>query len=431
MPPYRPLCVLREVFRKPLQIREIGPWSESGHGSCYLSGVNRHTPCSSPVTPMTSMPQDGPGRPRVLIVDDEPFFAEFLRRRLAPDEYEVVIAHGGEEALERSEAFRPDVALLDIMMPGMSGLDTCIAMRGAPETADAQIVLVTALEGEDHMVRGLAAGADDFLSKGVSGAELRARVRAHVRSKERLDAIRHLEARRDLLVHMLAHDIRSPLTSVVVNAYLLEGAQPEEAEVMREEIRAGGQRMKAMIDNLLLTAKSESGELEVRREFVDPQELVAEVVRLFRPVAEDQLVTLRVRTGSVDQVEMDAGLVIRALENLLSNAVNASPSGGVVTIGVDVVAGALVLTVSDQGDGVPEARREAIFQRFRGGERPTSIGLGLALVRHVADAHGGTVEVDDAAGGGARFEFRIPAAHSEELADEAGDDDLVCASSVA
>jgi adenylate cyclase len=126
---------------------------------------------------------------RILVVDDAPRNVKLLGDLLAAAGYAVLTAASGTEALARIATDRPDLVLLDVVMPGMSGYDVCRAVRDDPATAMLPVVMVTALDASEERVRGLGAGADDFVSKPIGQAELLARVRSLLRIKRLYDTV--------------------------------------------------------------------------------------------------------------------------------------------------------------------------------------------------------------------------------------------------
>ncbi|WP_376091108.1 PleD family two-component system response regulator [Roseomonas sp. CCTCC AB2023176] len=136
---------------------------------------------------------------RVLVVDDVAANLKLLEARLSAEYYEVAVASSGPEALRVAQSWNPDVVLLDVMMPGMDGYEVCRLMKASPQTAHIPVVMITALVDQAERVRGLEAGADDFLSKPVDHTTLFARVRALLRTKQVLDAFRlRAETAKDL-----------------------------------------------------------------------------------------------------------------------------------------------------------------------------------------------------------------------------------------
>ncbi|MBL8527669.1 MAG: response regulator [Burkholderiales bacterium] len=126
---------------------------------------------------------------RILVVDDQPLNVKLLADTLRIKGYEIVTASSGEEALERIERDAPDLVLLDVMMPGMDGYAVCRAIRAEPRTQILPVIMVTALDPHEERVKGLEAGADDFLTKPVNQQELMARVKSLLRVKSLYDQV--------------------------------------------------------------------------------------------------------------------------------------------------------------------------------------------------------------------------------------------------
>jgi adenylate cyclase len=129
------------------------------------------------------------GREKILVVDDTPLNVKLLADRLAADGYDIATASSGEEALEKVEQWQPDLVLLDVIMPGMNGYEVCRRIRTDIGNGILPVIMITALDPEEERVKGLDAGADDFLTKPVNVAELEARVRSLLRVKDLYDKI--------------------------------------------------------------------------------------------------------------------------------------------------------------------------------------------------------------------------------------------------
>ena len=168
-------------------------------------------------------------QPCVLVVDDEPGNRGIIRDVLEADGYEVVEVSNGVDALDRVSKGDVDVVLLDVVMPGMDGIQVLRALRAEGASASLPVLLVTAHHSREERLRGIEAGANDFLKKPVDLMDLRLRVRNAADVKSLHDKVRSdyerliaLEAHRDSLVHMIVHDLRSPLTSIRSNLQLVE-----------------------------------------------------------------------------------------------------------------------------------------------------------------------------------------------------------------
>jgi signal transduction histidine kinase len=205
-----------------------------------------------------------------------------------------------------------------------------------------------------------------------------------------------------------SHELRTPLTSVLANLELLvDVLDGEQGEAARSALRSS-HRMRRLVADLLLLARADA-KREAPRQPTDVAGVVVEAAAELSPVAPGHELSI---DASPSVVEGARDELHRLVSNLMENAIKHTPRGTTVRAAVAPVNGQVVLTVSDDGPGVDPELRDRLFERFaRGsGDRGGSFGLGLAIVRAVAESHGGTVTVEHPAGGGARFVVRLPRA---------------------
>jgi len=345
----------------------------------------------------------------ILIVDDEPSARDTLEALLWSEGYELAFAASGQEALDRLEDLKPDVILLDVMMPGMNGFEVCQRLKANEQWRPIPVILITALDSKEDLVRGLDAGADDFLHKPVNGPELRARVRSMLRIKRQHDELEATLRLREDLSNMIVHDMRSPLASILLHSQLLamKVASPDVSK-HTETIRAEAQRLDSFINDILMLAKMEHGQLILSRSPVDVNQIALEAEKGYSAIAQSRQINLVVDLPEESQrVSLDANLFRRVLDNLLSNALKFSPAGSTVTLRItyprartasEPQAPHVRIQVLDEGPGIPEEHRQRIFNQFeivalRQRQIP-QIGLGLAFCKMVIEAHGGRIFVE-------------------------------------
>jgi signal transduction histidine kinase len=219
-----------------------------------------------------------------------------------------------------------------------------------------------------------------------------------------------LQRQRDFVADA-SHELRTPLTSILANLELLEAEVQGEAREMAGSALRSSQRMRRLVADLLLLARADAGRQSPKRP-VDLSAVAREAAIEANPLAAGQTLALDL-PGSVHVLGVSDDLH-RLVANLIENALVHTSPGTPVTVSTAERAGQALLEVSDRGPGVPPELRERVFERFArgGGDSSTGSGsgLGLAIVRAVAEAHGGTVELSDAEGGGARFTIRLPLA---------------------
>ena len=221
------------------------------------------------------------------------------------------------------------------------------------------------------------------------------------------------ERLRNSLLSALSHDLRTPLAALVGLAESLELTKPDLAGPQRETAQAiaeQARRMSALVNNLLDMARIQGGEVKLRREWQSVEEVVGSALRAAQPALTRHRVEVAL-PRDLPLVEFDATLIERVLYNVLENAGKYTPEGTVIRISAQVSEGQLLVTVSDNGPGIPQGQHEVIFEKFTRGSYESAtpgVGLGLAISRAIVEAHRGKIWAEDNVGGGARFHFTLP-----------------------
>lgn len=347
----------------------------------------------------------------LLIVDDDASARDTLEALLSAEDYRLVFATNGEEAIARlADNIAPDAILLDVMMPGMDGFEVCRCIKRKKRWQRIPIVLVTALDQTEHVVQGLEAGADEFLSKPVNGAELRARVRTVVRLKKQFDELEAAMELREKMASMVVHDMRGPLMVIAIQCGLLRLGQtmtPEDERGVRS-IQTQAERLNAFTNDMLVMSKLSCGKMNLNRSPVDLAALCREAVDSQRMIANTRKINLvlDLPAQGIPPLSLDAKLFQRVLENLLANSIKYSPAGGKVSLRGEFpgsTAGATGaercrILVTDEGRGIPEEHRHRLFEQFATIELKekdvAQTGLGLHFCKLVVEAHGGRIHME-------------------------------------
>jgi two-component system sensor histidine kinase/response regulator len=361
---------------------------------------------------------------RVLVVDDEAMNRELLRDHLAACGHAVEEADSGEAALTSFRAARPDVILLDLMMPGMDGFEVLRRLRAEPGATGLPIIVISSLSDHESRFRAIELSADDFLTKPVYLAELLLRVRNAVRVKRLRDQlgaelarVKQLEEWRDSLTHMMVHDLRSPLMGLGGFLELLANHakdHPVVTELAGNAMAIAG-TLNEMVSAMLDVSRFEAGLLPLDRQRADLRRTIRHGLDMVRGLAALESIPVRVVTPDDDVVvPHDAMLVARVIANLAANAIRHSRAGDEVGVSLARSDGVVRVVVSDMGPGIPPEMHARIFDKFwaapvGGGHRRYSSGLGLTFCRHAVEAHGGAIGVESDAGRGSRFWFTLPA----------------------
>jgi signal transduction histidine kinase len=277
--------------------------------------------------------------------------------------------------------------------------------------------MLTAARREPHAIEaGLRQGADAYLTKPIDARELLARTRAALESY-RLK--RMLEAQRRDHIAMLVHDLRHPLSSLGLIAEILdaEDIADEERRASVATIRGLCRDMARLIDGVLAASRLEAGVFTVERRRITVGDVLQATLAVFAPLAARRRVTLTFDGVLGQAIHADAPKLRQAIDNLIANALKFTPRGGKVRVRVtrekdpaNETRSVVVFEVSDTGPGIAEAERATIFDRYKQGSRGRAAGgagLGLAIARGIAEAHGGTISVGSGDLGGSSFRLVI------------------------
>ncbi|TVQ24338.1 MAG: response regulator [Leptolyngbya sp. DLM2.Bin15] len=365
----------------------------------------------------------------ILIVDDEVdnfdvvemFLSSSPRDGSQSEHYQLHYAASGQEAIALLEICKPDLILLDVMMPEMDGLEVCQYIKSQKQWQAVPIIMVTALSSKADLARCLSAGADDFISKPVNSTELQARVHSMLRIKHQHDELQHLLELREDMVKMIVHDLRNPLSSVILGIDLLKSIDypPEKQQQRLENIYGSALSLQRLIDDLLQMSLLESGVIRLNYKTVDLSELVQSAIQNFEAIARQKQLTISGQLSNAPQqpASIDSNLIHRTLDNLLSNAIKFSPVKSEIQVTLAPLGDdAFKIQVIDSGPGVSDTLQDRIFEKYEVGtlmDHVDQIGLGLAFCKMVVEAHGGTISVQSAPSAGTVFEVVLPTMTSQ------------------
>jgi signal transduction histidine kinase len=394
------------------------------------------------------------GRPAVLIVEDHVELNEYMGELVA-DFAETHSAFGGRGGLSLAAELEPDLIIVDLMMPQVSGKQVVERIRADDRLCDTAILVVTAKANDETRVHLLQMGADDFLQKPFLPAELRIRARNLLSVKRTRDLLvdeledvqgdieqlaaalarRSAELERTLesarvarqqaesasqlksrFLGMVSHELRTPLAAFPLYIALVEAEHERLSDRQRvslQRLSRAVDRMTTLIEGLLRRAAIERGRLEVQPEMVDLVELVDEMVAHMRPYAIQERLDLVLHSPRVGPpVRTDPRLVRLIVSNLVGNAIKFT-DGGHVAVCLDIDGERVQIAVSDTGPGISLSEQLRIFDDFHKGEVSTEAqlpgaGLGLALVRDMVSVLGGEIAVESAPGEGSTFRVELP-----------------------
>lgn len=366
-----------------------------------------------------------PSEYKILIVDDVMSNVLLLKVLLTNEKFAIATASNGRQALEQVEKENPDLVLLDVMMPDMSGFEVAQHLKSNPNTADIPIIFLTALNSTADIVKGFQVGANDFISKPFNKEELIIRVTHQISlvAAKRLILSKTEEqqrtiAGRDKLYSVIAHDLRSPMGSIkmVLNMLILNLPSEKIGAEMYELLTMANQTTEdvfSLLDNLLKWTKSQIGKLNVVYQDVDLVEVTDGVIEIFSMVASLKKIRIHEMKPEKMMVNADIDMLKTVVRNLLSNAIKFSKENSEVLVKMEEVDGMAVVSVQDYGCGISEEGQKKLlhtdthFSTF-GTNNEEGSGLGLLLCKDFVVKNGGKLWFTSKEGEGSIFSFSIP-----------------------
>ena len=314
-----------------------------------------------------------PSEYKILIVDDVMSNVLLLKVLLTNEKFAIATASNGRQALEQVEKENPDLVLLDVMMPDMSGFEVAQHLKSNPNTADIPIIFLTALNSTADIVKGFQVGANDFISKPFNKEELIIRVTHQISlvAAKRLilsktEELQRTIAGRDKLYSVIAHDLRSPMGSIkmVLNMLILNLPSEKIGAEMYELLTMANQTTEdvfSLLDNLLKWTKSQIGKLNVVYQDVDLVEVTDGVIEIFSMVASLKKIRIREMKPEKMMVNADIDMLKTVVRNLLSNAIKFSKENSEVLVKMEEVDGMAVVSVQDYGCGISEEGQKKLL----------------------------------------------------------------------
>lgn len=373
-------------------------------------------------------------RQTVMIVDDTPANIEILSESLG-DEYELFFATSGFDALELIRADKPDLILLDIMMPGMDGFELCRILKGEPSTRDIPIIFVTAMIEEEQEIKGLELGAIDYLTKPISPHIVRARVKNHLELKRYRDLLETLASAADRakkeFLRSVSHELRTPLTPIIgMTDLVLTQEEDDNKRKYLGMVQKSATRLLGIVEDLIETSRLEGEGGAPENAPFHLKSFLDMVVMEARAMADAKGLTFNVHLDAAlpEVVVTDQAMLHKVLTMLLGNSVKFTPAGAV---GLEVcrqeIAGEQMLqfSISDTGVGIDEADLERIFSDFTQSDGSITrsypgLGLGLTLARRMTELMDGSIWAENAPNGGSVFQLQIPLVLPDEIAPVSG-----------
>ena len=374
---------------------------------------------------MSDLPADrlkGQRPPLILLVDDNTNNLGVLYSYLDAEQFTVLVSQSGERGVELARREKPDLILLDILLPGMSGFETCAKLKEIPQTAEIPVIFISALTDVDDKVRGFHAGGVDYITKPFQHEEVLARINTHLTIKRQREELNRLNATKDRFFSIIAHDLRGPFMGLLGALELLRDSRSDMDEDTTHDLIVNlyetSERTYHLLENLLEWAGSQQRSAKATPRPLAMGEMVRETVNLFHSSADQKNITVSVAIPDDLTAYADRNMINTVVRNLVNNAVKFTPRGGRVSI-TGTRRGELVeVTVADTGVGMEPSETKGLFSLAGLTSRPGTegergSGLGLLLAHDYIIRNQGTLTVESRPGEGSCFTFLVPAAPAE------------------
>lgn len=355
----------------------------------------------------------------ILVVDDELETIRMVSSLLEEHGHVIITAQSGHEALSKLESIKPDLILLDVMMPGMTGFELCRILQANPETSGTPIIFLTGLEDRNYVLDALQAGGVDYVTKPFHDAELLTRVDLHSSLRKSRRFLAELTLEKNRLLEVVAHDLRNPLNGIQFAAIMLQEKAPcadSQQDVLLASIIDSATRAFEIISTLLEVRGLDEVKSNIKNQPVCLHQVAIKALKGFEQHVRSKKIHLDF-TPKPDRVMVlaETQTLLCCLENLISNAIKFSNEGARIQVQINLDGTSGIFAVNDEGPGIKPDEIDRLFKKFtRLSARPTagevSTGLGLHIVHELATAMHGSVTYQQSTLGGACFTLKFPLA---------------------
>jgi len=353
----------------------------------------------------------------ILIVDDNLVNLRVMLQHLAEEGYETRIAQDGHEAIEQLKIALPDIILLDIMMPGIDGFETCAKIKQIPSAQNIPIIFMTALSDTEHKVKGLRLGAVDYITKPFQQEEVLARINTHLTIRRQQVALHHLNATKDRFFSIIAHDLRGVFNPMMISSdMLVKVAEKEQSKKILNfatSLKKSTHNAYELLENLLTWSRCQRDNITVTIESLNLQKLIHSNIQLFDEKAKQKEINLFYEFDESISVNTDRNITNTILRNLIANALKFTHAGGNIRVAAQKIdANIAHVSVQDDGVGIDAEGIQSLFKidskyKKKGTADEQGTGLGLILCKELALKNNGDIWASSEEGKGSTFIFSL------------------------
>ncbi|MBF0117697.1 MAG: hybrid sensor histidine kinase/response regulator [Desulfobacterales bacterium] len=355
----------------------------------------------------------------ILIVDDSPEVIGVLFNYLSNFDFKILIAQSGQDAIDIARGRKPDLILLDVIMPGMDGFETCKILKKDDATKDIPVLFLTGLTDTSDKIKGFEVGGLDYITKPFNQEEALARINTHISLKKFRENLSIANASKDKLFSIIAHDLRGPFGPIIGFCNILLSYYDKISDLERKDfinkIKISSEIVYKLLENLLEWVKIQRGIITFNPEVLNFHEIATEFISIFNHVALRKKITLTNEINETTKVFADLNMIKIVVQNLISNAIKFTREGGIVKISSQTKSNFEEINVSDNGIGISAKDLNNLFkidvrQSKLGTAEEKGTGLGLILCKEFVEKNGGRIWVESEIDKGSIFKFTLPTA---------------------
>lgn len=364
----------------------------------------------------------------ILIVDDQLNNLKIISELLS-SEYNIYTSTSGAQTFKILEKILPDLILLDIMMPQMSGFQVCEKIKENPTTREIPVIFLTAKTSTEDILQGFSKGAADYIGKPVNPKEILARVKNHIQLKKAKDKIEEMNSQletlnkeKDKFFSIISHDLKNPMGAISTLSKMLtkeiqeEGLKNiEESHVLKtlDLIGQGTDSTYNLLQNLLTWSRTQTGRIKINKRHFLFNDLLNNVIYFCQSLASNKNINIKMECEEKIRIYADLDMLRTALTNLITNAIKFTEIGGSVTIQASLGLDKIIVSVIDTGVGISQERIGKLFAidekvSTKGTGKEEGTGLGLLISKEFIDMHNGQLWVESKEDEGSKFSFSLP-----------------------
>lgn len=365
-----------------------------------------------------------------MAVDDNEMNLMVMKNMFRQEKYRVHYANCGRMALDMARELKPDMILLDVVMPDLSGFEVCRLLKLEDCFVDVPVIFITAADEIEFIINGFEAGGVDYLTKPFRKEEILLRIKNHLELKltrdqlmETTRSLMELNKVKDRLFSIIGHDLRSPIGNVkmvleFMSKGIIDPTKGDQYKKTVQDLLRTTDEVFSLLDNLLNWASAESGNLKNIAENIRLKEAVVSILNLYQAGVASKKIKLDLQIDPEHVVVADMNMIKTIIRNLFSNAIKFTPPGGTISFTSWAEGETIKIGVSDTGGGMsPDVISKILdpnqFFTTTGLNKESGNGLGLKLCADFILKSDGRLWIESTPGSGTTVFFSLPAKHEE------------------